>query len=118
MLERENIFFKYRALINKPENKRWFLEHICEEMGLNPAIACFNFMQAEAIFAGYIETAKRYDGKLLVPALSLVTTHTQSVIWLWSPTSPSAQLSVLSLQRSDAAVLVQSGRLLLLQETL
>ena len=78
MLERENIFFKYRALINKPENKRWFLEHICEEMGLNPAIACFNFMQAEAIFAGYMETAKRYDGRLLVPGTELGhDTHTE-----------------------------------------
>jgi acyl-CoA reductase-like NAD-dependent aldehyde dehydrogenase len=78
MLQREAVFMKYRELLNKPENKRWFLEHTCMEMGINAAVSNFNFFQAESIFAGYMESAKRLDGEVLVPGTELGhDTHTE-----------------------------------------
>jgi acyl-CoA reductase-like NAD-dependent aldehyde dehydrogenase len=71
LLQREAIFDRYRELLNREDNKRWFIEHLCMEAGIGPVTALFQFQQADTMFRGYIETAKRYEGKLLVPGTEL-----------------------------------------------
>ena len=65
LLEREKIFNKFMQLLD--ENYRYFIKVLSEECGKVPARAAFEVSGVKDIFKGYIETAKRNYGKVLVP---------------------------------------------------
>ena len=65
MMQREAIINKFIQLVD--ENAEYFLKNLSQEAGKSPIIAGFEVAGVKDIFAGFIETAKRYDGKILVP---------------------------------------------------
>jgi succinate-semialdehyde dehydrogenase/glutarate-semialdehyde dehydrogenase len=69
LLEKEKIFDKFIALMY--ENQKEILALLSRESGKSPFVSQFEFSQTPALFRGYIEQAKRLDGKLLVPGTEL-----------------------------------------------
>lgn len=63
--EKEIIFEKFFALMN--EHKREILGILMEESGSSIRNALFQWQGISGLFKGYLETAKRYDGSVLVP---------------------------------------------------
>jgi acyl-CoA reductase-like NAD-dependent aldehyde dehydrogenase len=69
LLKREGIIKKFLALLE--ENKKTLIPLLARESGKSPLVAIFELNQIPGLFSGYIETAKRYDGKILVPGTEL-----------------------------------------------
>lgn len=67
LLQRERIFLKFIELMYQEDNYKFLLKSLACEMGKSIAGSFFEVEQAEGLFRGYMETAKRYNGKLLVP---------------------------------------------------
>jgi acyl-CoA reductase-like NAD-dependent aldehyde dehydrogenase len=65
LLKREGIIKKFLVLLD--ENKRKIMPIMGRESGKSPLVGIFEINQTMTLFPGYMETAKRYDGKLLVP---------------------------------------------------
>ena len=66
-LEREKIFRRFIDLMYREDNYTFLLKSLAKEMGKSITGAYFEIVQAEGLFRGFIETAKRYEGRLLVP---------------------------------------------------
>lgn len=69
LLKREEIIKKFLNLLE--ENKKKLIPLLAREAGKSPVVGVFELNQAVGLYPGYIETAKRYDGKLLVPGTEL-----------------------------------------------
>jgi len=63
--EKEIIFERFFSLMN--EHKREILGTLMEESGSSMRNALFQWQGISGLFKGYLETAKRYDGRVLVP---------------------------------------------------
>ncbi|MFA5015315.1 MAG: aldehyde dehydrogenase family protein, partial [Actinomycetota bacterium] len=69
LLKREGIIKKFLVLLE--ENKKRLMPILARESGKSPLVGVFEIGQTAGLFSGYIETAKRYDGKILVPGTEL-----------------------------------------------
>ena len=67
LMQREAIFNKFCQLVDKEENYKWFMKTLALEAGKSPKMTHFEIGGLKELFKGYLETAKRYDGKVLVP---------------------------------------------------
>lgn len=65
LVEKEQIFRRFYDLLE--ENKRDIIETLLRESGSSIRNGLFQFKGVGEVFRGYLETAKRHDGKLLVP---------------------------------------------------
>ncbi|MHB8062529.1 MAG: aldehyde dehydrogenase family protein [Ruminiclostridium sp.] len=63
--DKEKIFDRFIVLFQ--QNKRDIVETVIRESGSSIRNGLFQFAGVPSLFRGYIETAKRYDGKVLVP---------------------------------------------------
>lgn len=63
--EKELIFERFFTLME--ENKREILGTLMRESGSSIRNALFQWQGISGLFRGYLETAKRYDGRILVP---------------------------------------------------
>jgi succinate-semialdehyde dehydrogenase/glutarate-semialdehyde dehydrogenase len=69
LLKREEIIERFLILLE--ENKKPLMALLARECGKSPVVCVFELNQARTLFPGYIETAKRYDGKMLIPGTEL-----------------------------------------------
>jgi succinate-semialdehyde dehydrogenase/glutarate-semialdehyde dehydrogenase len=69
LLEKEKIIDRFTALLY--EHERELLALLSRECGKSAFTSLFEFMQTLGLFRGYIEQAKRLDGKLLVPGTEI-----------------------------------------------
>jgi succinate-semialdehyde dehydrogenase/glutarate-semialdehyde dehydrogenase len=65
LIEKEKIFERFYAILQR--NKSDVIETLMLESGNSIRNALFQFNGITELFKGYIETAKRYDGHILVP---------------------------------------------------
>lgn len=65
LMHREKIIHKFLELLEK--NKRKIIATCTRECGKHVGTTIFEFNQTPTLFTGYMESAKRLDGKLLVP---------------------------------------------------
>jgi|AGTN01.2.fsa_nt_gi NAD-dependent aldehyde dehydrogenases len=65
LAEREEIYNRFFAMLQ--EHKRDIIETLMRESGSSIRNALFQFQGVTDIFKGYLETAKRYSGHILVP---------------------------------------------------
>lgn len=65
LMKRSQIIERFIELLH--DNCREILRLLCIESGKNVYGSIFEIEQVETLFRGYMETAKRYDGKILVP---------------------------------------------------
>ncbi|ADK82472.1 aldehyde dehydrogenase family protein [Sediminispirochaeta smaragdinae] len=63
--EKEKIYERFFVLLKK--HKRTIIETLMRESGSSIRNGLFQFQAIPDLFRGYLETAKRYDGKVLVP---------------------------------------------------
>lgn len=63
--QKEKIYERFFELLK--ENKRDIIETLMRESGSSVRNGLFQFQGVPALFKGYLESAKRYDGHLLVP---------------------------------------------------
>lgn len=69
LLKREAIIKKFLTLLE--EHKRELIVSLSREAGKSPVVGIFELNQVPTLFSGYMETARRYDGKVLVPGTEL-----------------------------------------------
>lgn len=69
LMEREAIINRFLDLLE--ENKREIMCLLARESGKSPFVSVFELAQVPSLFRGYMESAKRLDGKLLVPGTEL-----------------------------------------------
>ena len=69
LVERGKIIDKFLGLLE--ENKREIISVCTRECGKHVGTTIFEFNQTPTLFTGYMESAKRLDGKLLVPGTEL-----------------------------------------------
>jgi acyl-CoA reductase-like NAD-dependent aldehyde dehydrogenase len=69
LMHREKIIFKFLELLEK--NKRDIIATCTRESGKHVATAIFELNQMSTLYRGYMESAKRLDGRLLVPGTEL-----------------------------------------------
>ena len=65
LMEREKIIQRFVQLLE--EHKREIIALCTRECGKHVGTTIFEYNQTASVFTGYIEAAKRLDGKLLVP---------------------------------------------------
>ena len=65
--EKEKIFQKFYQLLEEPEKKREILSVLIKESGSSIRNGLFQYQGMPEIFKGYLESAKRYLGSVLVP---------------------------------------------------
>ncbi|WP_444641837.1 aldehyde dehydrogenase family protein [Caproiciproducens sp. R1] len=69
LLQREKIIHQFLRLLE--EHKREIISVCTRECGKHVGTTIFEFNQTPTLFSGYMESAKRMDGKLLVPGTEL-----------------------------------------------
>ena len=69
LLQRERIINKFLVLLD--QNRKRMALIMARETGTSVLTPLFELNQVPGIYKGYIETAKRYDGKILVPGTEL-----------------------------------------------
>ena len=65
LMEREKIIQKFVKLLE--EHKKEIIAVCTRECGKHVGTTIFEFNQTASVFTGYMESAKRLDGKMLVP---------------------------------------------------
>jgi acyl-CoA reductase-like NAD-dependent aldehyde dehydrogenase len=65
LMEREKIIQKFVSLLE--EHKKEIIATCTRECGKHVGTTIFEFNQTASVFTGYMESAKRLDGKMLVP---------------------------------------------------
>jgi succinate-semialdehyde dehydrogenase/glutarate-semialdehyde dehydrogenase len=63
--DKEKIYEKFFVLLQ--QNKRDIIETLMRESGSSIRNGLFQFQGVPGLFRGYLESAKRYDGRILVP---------------------------------------------------
>lgn len=69
LLQREAIIDKFLALLEKEE--RSLIALLAREGGKSALVGVFEVGQTKTLYKGYLETAKRYEGRILVPGTEL-----------------------------------------------
>ncbi len=64
---RKEIFQRFIDLMYREDNMRWIIKTTAQEMGSNAFFAGYGMDSIKDLLMGYIETMRRYDGKVMVP---------------------------------------------------